>query len=120
MLLQVATTEGTTGFRNLAVPAQVLIAILPLVAVIMLAVLLFFTLMWEYRKKKLLIEKGQEHQTPLRYEKLFLLGIVAFFIGAGLIVFFALYSGISSALLGGIIPAMAGLGIILFYWVRKT
>ena len=120
ILLQAATTEVTTGFRSLAVPAQVLIAILPLVAVIMLSVLLFFTLMWEFKKKKMLIEKGQEHERPLGYEKLFLLGIVSFCIGAGLVVFFALNSGISSSLLGGIIPAMAGLGIIIFYGVRKT
>jgi hypothetical protein len=120
MLLQAAVSEVSTGIKSLSVPAQVLIAILPLAAVILLAVLLFFTLLWEYRKKKLLIEKGKEHQAPLRYEKLFLLGIVAFFIGAGLVVFFALYSGVSSALLGGIIPAMAGLGIIIFYWARKT
>lgn len=106
------------GIKSLAVPAQVLIAILPLAAVIMLAVLLFFYLLWDFKKKQLLIEKGLDHSSPMEYEKLLLLGVIAFFLGVGLIVFYTLYSGVTSALLGGIIPAMTGLGIITFYLLK--
>ena len=122
LLLQVGSTAALdgTGFRSLAVPAQVLIAILPLAAVVLLAVLLFFYFLWDYRKKKLSIEKGIELLSKMAPEQLLLLGIVSFFIGLGLLVFFALFSGISSSLLGGIIPMMTGLGILTFYKVRKT
>jgi len=110
LLLQSAGTEA-----GLAVPAQVILSILPIVAVALCAVLLFFYLLWDYKKKKLIIEKGMDPEKPKSYENLLLIGIVAFFIGLGLLVFFALYNGISSSLLGGIIPTTAGLGILVYH-----
>jgi hypothetical protein len=99
----------------LAEPAQVLIAVLPLVSVIAVSLLGFFFMLWDHQKRILILQRGG---TPAPFnidEKLLLLGIVALFTGVGLIVFSSLYSGISASLLGGIIPASVGAGIITYY-----
>ena len=97
--------------------AQILIAILPLVAVALLAVLTFFFLLWDYRMKKITIEKGQKPVPRSIDDKLLLIGIVSLFVGVGLLVFFVLYNGLSNSLLGGIIPVAVGLGIITYYLI---
>ena len=99
--------------------AQILIAILPLVAIVMLAILSFFFLLWDYRKNRLIIERGGTPVPRNLDEKLLLVGIVALFVGIGLLVFFALYNGLSNSLLGGIIPTMSGLGIVTYYTFVK-
>lgn len=95
--------------------AQVLIAALPLVAVIVLGFLSYFYFLWDYRKNKLIIEKNGTPRERNIDDKLLLLGVVALFVGLGLLIFFAVYAGISSSLLGGIIPTMTGAGIITHY-----
>jgi hypothetical protein len=93
----------------------VLIASIPLVAVSLLAVLTFFFILWDYKRSRLIIERGGTPVPRNLDEKLLLIGIVALFVGVGLLVFFALKTGLSDSLLGGIIPTMAGLGIITYY-----
>jgi heme/copper-type cytochrome/quinol oxidase subunit 2 len=100
--------------------AQLLIAILPLVAVVLLAVLTFFIILWDYRAKKASIEKGQQPVPRNIDDKLLLIGIVSLFVGVGLLVFFVLYNGLSNSLLGGIIPLAVGLGIITHYIIMQT
>jgi uncharacterized membrane-anchored protein len=95
--------------------AQLLIAILPLVAVVLLAVLTFFFMLWDYRTKKVTIEKGQKPVPRYIDDKLLLIGIVSLFVGVGLLLFFLLYNGLSNSLLGGIIPVSVGLGIVTHY-----
>ncbi len=116
MILPLLSTDST-GFVSLNPSAQVLIASLPMVAIILLAVLSFFFILWDYRKNRLIIEKGGTPVPRRIDEKLILIGIVSLFVGAGLLVFFALKTGLSNSLLGGIIPTMAGLGIITYYSV---
>jgi len=108
------------GFVSMSTAAQVLIAALPLVAVIVLGILSYFYFLWDYRKNKLIIEKNGTPRERNIDDKLLLLGVVALFVGLGLLIFFALYAGISSSLLGGIIPTMTGAGIITHYLlIRK-
>jgi len=106
---------STRGWGALRPSAQVLIASLPLVAVVLLAILSFFFILWDYKRKRLVIERGGTPVPRNIDEKLLLIGIVALFVGVGLLVFFALKTGLSDALLGGIIPTTAGLGIITYY-----
>jgi drug/metabolite transporter (DMT)-like permease len=110
-----AVLLSSSGWGALRPSAQVLIASLPLVSVALLAVLTFFFLLWDYRHKRLVVERGGTPVPRKLDEKLLLIGIVALFVGAGLLVYFALKTGLSDALLGGIIPTTAGLGIITYY-----
>ena len=95
--------------------AQVLIAALPLVAVILLAVLAFFSMLWDHQKNRIIIARGEKPVPRNIDDKILLLGIVALFVGIGLLVFFALHDGMTNSLLGGIIPVTAGLGTITHY-----
>ena len=103
------------GWGSLRPGAQILIASIPVVAVVLLAVLTFFFILWDYRRIRLIVERGGTPVPRNIDEKLLLIGIVALFVGVGLLVFFALKTGLSDALLGGIIPTTAGLGIITYY-----
>lgn len=119
----VLLSASAGGWGALRPSAQVLIASLPLVAVVLLSVLTFFFILWDYKRKRLIIERGGSPVPRNIDEKLLLIGIVALFVGVGLLVFFALKTGLSDALLGGIIPTTAGLGIITYYVLvqrRKT
>ncbi|HUX22372.1 MAG TPA: hypothetical protein VMW69_14105 [Spirochaetia bacterium] len=100
--------------------AQILIAILPLVAVVLLAVLTFFIILWDYRTKRASIDKGQQPVPRNIDDKLLLIGIVSLFVGVGLLLFFVLYNGLSNSLLGGIIPLAVGLGIITHYIIMHA
>jgi hypothetical protein len=123
MEMQAVLLSTTRGWVALRPAAQVLIAALPMVAVVLLAILSFFFILWDYKRKRLLIERGGTPVPRNIDEKLLLIGIVALFVGVGLLVFFALKTGLSDALLGGIIPTTAGMGIITYYVLvqrRKT
>ena len=80
-----------------------------------LGILSFFFLLWDYKKRKMIIEKGGTPAPRNIDAKLFLLGLVSLFTGIGLLLFFAIANGFTAPLLGGIIPTMAGLGIITYY-----
>lgn len=108
MLLQTASP-------GLVPSAQVIISILPIVAVVVCSILLFFYLLWEHKKNKLIIEKGDKPAPRQLDEKLLLIGIVSLFVGVGLSFFFLLYNGLDESLLGGIIPTTVGLGIVTYY-----
>ena len=62
-----------------------------------------------------MIERGMTPKPKNIDDKLLLLGIVALFVGVGLLVFFSLKTGLSNSLLGGIIPTASGMGIITYY-----
>jgi hypothetical protein len=95
--------------------AQVIIAIVPLVSVIVLGILSFFFILWDQKNRSLIIQKGGTPPSHKLDEKILLLGIVSFVIGIGLLIFFIIFNGLSPSLLGGIIPTSAGLGIIIGY-----
>jgi len=103
------------GWGALRPSAQVLIASIPLVALVLLSILTFFFILWDYKRAKLIIDRGGTPVPRRMDEKLLLVGIVALFVGVGLLVFFAVKTGLSNSLLGGIIPTMTGLGIITYY-----
>jgi hypothetical protein len=111
-----AATSSAAG--SLSETAQVLIAILPLASVMILGILIFVYMMWDHQKNILIINKGGTPRPRNIDDKLLLLGIVSIFIGAGLIIFSAIYSGFTPSLLGGIIPFSAGAGIITYFWVK--
>jgi hypothetical protein len=102
--------------------AQVLIAILPLASVLVLGILTFFFMLWDHQKRILIINKGGTPSPRNIDDRLLLLGIVSLFIGVGLVVFMSIYSGFTPSLLGGMIPATAGAGILTYYFVmhRKS
>ncbi len=115
LLLTIAIEQTDRGWSRLGTAAQILIAAIPVVAVALLAVLTFFFALWDYRKQRLMIERGLTPTPRNVDDKLLLIGIVALFVGTGILVFFGIKTGLSDSLLGGIIPTTAGLGIVTYY-----
>lgn len=114
-ILDTALQQTSREWSQVNSAAQVLIAAIPIVSVSVLAVLSFFVVLWDYKKQRLMIERGLTPKPKNIDDKLLLIGIVAFFVGAGLLIFFGLKTGLSNSLLGGIIPIASGMGIITYY-----
>ena len=110
-----ALQQTAREWSRVSAAAQVLLAAIPIVSVSVLAVLSFFVILWDHRKQQLMIERGLTPKPKNIDDKLLLIGIVALFVGVGLLVFFSLKTGLSNSLLGGIIPTASGMGIITYY-----
>jgi hypothetical protein len=100
--------------------AQVIVAIIPIVGIVMAAVVAFFYLLWGHREKVRLIERGLFEPRKLDVEAFCLLaGILLTCVGAVLTVMFIVLGTLSYALLGGLIPLAAGIGLLIFFSMRR-
>jgi hypothetical protein len=100
--------------------AQVIVAIIPIVGIVMAAVVAFFYLLWGHREKVRLIERGLFEPGKLDVEAFCLLaGILLTCVGAVLTVMFIVLGTMSYALLGGLIPLAAGIGLLIFFSMRR-
>lgn len=99
--------------------AQVIISLIPVVGIASAAILVFFALLWHHREAKLRIKAGT--YTPKSFNlKAFSLLTGLLLIGVGLIltVMFLMLEGLSWDLLGGLIPFVIGVMLIVFYKVN--
>jgi len=99
--------------------AQVIISLIPIVGICIAGVLVFFALLWHHRETKLRIKTG--NYTPKNFNlKVFSLLTGLLLVGVGLIltVMFIIMSGISVELLGGLIPLVVGIMLIIFFKVN--
>ncbi|MFQ3619761.1 MAG: hypothetical protein SNJ78_02340 [Spirochaetales bacterium] len=99
--------------------AQILIALIPIVGILMGGVVVFFFLLWNYKKSELLIRQGYVPPKIFDLDTFSLLaGLLNLSIGLVLTLYFLLRGGISPSLLGGLIPLAIGLSLTLFYLLR--
>ncbi len=101
--------------------AQVIVSIIPIVGIVIGGVVIFFYLLWRNSQIKLLIKSGS--YKPVHFDfKLFALltGILLTGIGLVLTLLIGFIEGITYPLLGGLIPLVIGIGLIIFYRVYKT
>jgi hypothetical protein len=100
--------------------AQVLIAIIPIVGIVMGSVVIFFYLLWNHRRRTLLIKAGQYHRPTFDLFSFSLLaGLLLGSVGLTLTVFLAMVAGLSYGLLGGIIPLSIGIGLLAYYAIKR-
>jgi len=100
--------------------AQVIIAIIPIVGIVMGSVVIFFYLLWNYRRKSLLIKAGQSSKSDFNLLTFSLLsGLLLSTVGIALTVFLSIVEGASYGLLGGIIPLSMGVGLLTFYVIKR-
>jgi hypothetical protein len=100
--------------------AQVLIAIIPIVGIVMGSVVIFFYLLWDHRRKIMLIKVG--HYTRPDFDLLsfsLLAGLLLGSAGITLTVFLAIIQGVTYGLLGGIIPLSIGAGLLTYYGIKR-
>ncbi|WP_294428730.1 hypothetical protein [uncultured Treponema sp.] len=96
--------------------AQVILALIPIVGITIGGIIIFFALLWIHHEKKQQIKTGEKPKSNFNYKAMTLLsGLLLTGIGAMLSVFFALMTGASPSLLGGLIPLTTGICLLMFY-----
>ncbi|MCL2801508.1 MAG: hypothetical protein FWD28_07120 [Treponema sp.] len=101
--------------------AQVIIAIIPIVGIVMGAVVIFFYLLWNHRRRTLLIKAGQYVKPDFNLLSFSLLsGLLLTCVGISLTVLLSLIAGASYGLLGGIIPLSMGIGLLIHYIIKRS
>jgi hypothetical protein len=100
--------------------AQVIIAIIPIVGIVMGSVVVFFYLLWNHRRRVLLIKAGQFGRPDFDLLTFSLLGgLLLGSVGLALTVFLAVAIGAGFGLLGGIIPLAAGVSLLAYYRIKR-
>jgi hypothetical protein len=100
--------------------AQIIISIIPIVGLVMSSVVVFFYLLWNHKRRTLLIKAGQYN--PPEFDLLsfsLLAGLLLGAVGLALTIFLALAIGTSFGLLGGIIPLAIGAGLLAYYGIKR-
>jgi hypothetical protein len=112
--------------------AQVIIAVIPIVGIVMGAVVVFFYLLWNYRRQILLIKAGHYNRPVFDLLSFSLLaGILLLIVGVMLTIFLsmvtfftygllgAVETGRIYGLLGGVIPLAMGIGLLAFFKLKR-
>lgn len=101
--------------------AQILITVLPIVAIVALTILLFFFLLWRHRETMCLIKMNNYKEHIFNYKVFSLLaGIILSAVGLVLTIVFLFASKNMYSLLGGLIPLVLGIGLLIFYTIIKN
>jgi hypothetical protein len=101
--------------------AQVIISIIPIVGIVMGSVVIFFYLLWNHKRRTLLIKAGQFQRPEFDLLTFSLLaGLLLSTVGLALTIFLAIALGVNFGLLGGIIPLATGIGLLAYYWIKRA
>ena len=101
--------------------AQVIISIIPIVGIVMGSVVIFFYLLWNHKRRTLLIKAGQFKRPDFDLLTFSLLtGLLLGAVGLALTVFLAIAIGVNLGLLGGIIPLSTGIGLLAYYGIKRN
>ncbi len=97
--------------------SRIILSLIPVLGIIFGSVLLFFFFLWHYRLRRELIRAGLYKPSTFRNFRVFclLLGNLALFVGIPMTLLFYALQGLTYAMLGGVIPVGAGIGLLVFY-----
>ena len=99
---------------------QVIISLIPIVGIFMGSVVIFFYLLWGHRRRTLLIKAGLYSRPKFDLLSFSLLsGLLLSSAGTALTILLIIIEGASYSLLGGIIPLSVGIGLLVFYGLRR-
>jgi hypothetical protein len=99
---------------------QIIIAVIPIVGIVTTAVVVFFYLLWNHKRKILQIKAGQFHKQDFDLLAFSLFaGLLLAALGGGLTIFLAILGGAGYGLLGGIIPLSIGAGLLGYYFIKR-
>lgn len=100
--------------------SSIIIAIVPIVGIVMGSVVVFFYLLWNHKRKMLLIQTKQYKEPSFDIDTFSLLaGLLLGTVGLCLTVFMVLTIGRGMGLLGGIIPLSIGFALLVFYFSKR-
>ena len=96
--------------------AQVIIAIIPIVGIVIGGVVVFFYLLWRHREISLQIKTGSYRPKQFNLKLFSLLtGLLLTGIGLVLTILFLAVQGFSYPVLGGLIPMTIGISFLVFF-----
>ena len=96
--------------------AQIIISIVPIVGIAIGGVVLFFFILWRHHEIKLQIKPGTFVPSKINYKAFSLLaGLLLTGTGIMLSLVFAVLDGFTYSMLGGLIPAVIGICLLVFY-----
>jgi heme/copper-type cytochrome/quinol oxidase subunit 2 len=100
--------------------AQVIISVIPIVGIVMGCVIIFFYLLWNHRRRTLMIKTGQNYKPDFNLNSFSLLsGLLLTSVGVALTVFLSIIGKASYGLLGGLIPLSMGVGLLAYYLIKR-
>ena len=100
--------------------AQVIVAIIPIVGIVMGSVVIFFYLLWCHKRRTLLIQAGQYERQTFDFLPFSLMtGLLLTSVGLTLTIFLIIVLGVSLGLLGGLIPLSCGIGLLACYLIGR-
>ena len=100
--------------------AQIIISIIPIVGIVMGSIVVFAYLLWDYKLRFHMIEKGIQRTKYFDLDSFCLLsGLILFILGMSLMLFFLLKDGFSYGVLSGLITTAIGLSMLLFVFIRS-
>ena len=100
--------------------ANVIISVIPIVGIVMGSVVVFFYLLWNHKRRTLLIKAGQYQRPSFDLLSFSLLtGLLLGTVGLALTIFLAIALGVNFGLLGGIIPLAVGTGLLVYYGIKR-
>ena len=98
--------------------AQVIIATIPIVGIVIGGTIVFFFLLWRHREIMLLIKTSAYAPVKFNWTLFSLLAsLLLSLVGLVLTILFAVFDGVSYSLLGGAIPLSLGVGLLIYYIV---
>lgn len=100
--------------------ARVIVAVIPIVGIVMGSIVIFFWMLWDHRRKMLLIKSQLWTKPEFDFLSFSLLtGLLLSIVGITVTVFLALVIGAGYALLGGLIPLAFGAALLIYYYVQR-
>lgn len=104
---------------NTSHTADVILSIVPMVAVVFGSVLVFFLLLYNYKLRREKIRQQIPMHSWLDHMRFIslLAGSLSFSAGIPLTLFFIFTNPANPGILGGLIPLSAGIGLIVFYYL---
>lgn len=100
--------------------AQIIVSIIPIVGIVMGCTVIFFYLLWDYKQKKLMIERGIYKPRLFDLDSFSLFaGLIMLSVGGSLVLFFLLKEGLSYGVLSGLIPFSVGISLIIYFGIKS-
>ncbi len=104
-----------------SVAAQIIVTVVPIVGIVTGCTVIFFYLLWSFKMKMAMLEKGLYQRPKFDLDSFSLLaGLLLFCVGLGMLIFFYIKEGWTYSILGGIIPASVGLSLLVFFVIKTV
>jgi hypothetical protein len=101
--------------------AELIVALIPIVGIVMGSVVIFFHLLWNHRRTMLLIQTGKYVSSDFDFDTFSLFtGLLLTVVGICLTVFLAIFAESGLGLLGGVLPLGCGCALLMFFIVNRV